>query len=58
MVMIQDSNKPSESDKPLRITGDPMKCQVSLLNRSYKFHNKISWYFAYISLSPYTPEYL
>lgn len=27
MVMIQDSNAPSAHDKPLRITGDPMKCQ-------------------------------
>jgi len=26
MVMIQDSNTPSSYEKPLRITGDPMKC--------------------------------
>ena len=28
MVMIQDSNVPSHQEKPLRITGDPQKCQV------------------------------
>ena len=28
MVMIQDSNVPSHQEKPLRITGDPNKCQV------------------------------
>ncbi|XP_041369415.1 far upstream element-binding protein 1-like isoform X2 [Gigantopelta aegis] len=27
MVMIQDSNSPTAHDKPLRITGDHMKCQ-------------------------------
>lgn len=27
MVMIQDSNAPTAHDKPLRITGDPGKCQ-------------------------------
>ncbi|XP_059142520.1 far upstream element-binding protein 1-like isoform X4 [Physella acuta] len=27
MVMIQDSNAPSAHDKPLRISGDPSKCQ-------------------------------
>lgn len=27
MVMIQDSNQPTAHDKPLRISGDPMKCQ-------------------------------
>jgi hypothetical protein len=27
MVMIQDSNTPTAFDKPLRITGDQMKCQ-------------------------------
>uniref|UniRef100_A0A0B6ZGD1 K Homology domain-containing protein n=3 Tax=Arion vulgaris TaxID=1028688 RepID=A0A0B6ZGD1_9EUPU len=27
MVMIQDSNAPSAHDKPLRITGEPSKCQ-------------------------------
>jgi hypothetical protein len=27
MVMIQDSNVPTAFDKPLRITGDQMKCQ-------------------------------
>ncbi|XP_025113716.1 far upstream element-binding protein 1-like isoform X3 [Pomacea canaliculata] len=27
MVMIQDSNAPTASDKPLRITGEPSKCQ-------------------------------
>ena len=28
MVMIQDSNIPSAAEKPLRISGDPQKCQV------------------------------
>ncbi|KAL8600841.1 hypothetical protein ACOMHN_056499 [Nucella lapillus] len=27
MIMIQDSNTPTASDKPLRITGEPSKCQ-------------------------------
>jgi far upstream element-binding protein len=27
MVMIQDSNIPSSAEKPLRITGEPMRCQ-------------------------------
>lgn len=27
MVMIQDSNIPSANEKPLRISGDPQKCQ-------------------------------
>lgn len=27
MVMIQDSNIPSAAEKPLRISGDPQKCQ-------------------------------
>lgn len=27
VVIIQDSNRPSDEDKPLRITGDPEKCQ-------------------------------
>ncbi|KAL5011503.1 hypothetical protein ScPMuIL_010054 [Solemya velum] len=27
MVMIQDSNVPTSTDKPLRITGEPSKCQ-------------------------------
>jgi far upstream element-binding protein len=27
MVMIQDSNAPTAVDKPLRITGEPAKCQ-------------------------------
>lgn len=27
MVMIQDNNTPSTHDKPLRISGDHMKCQ-------------------------------
>lgn len=27
MVMIQDSNAPSAQDKPLRISGEPSKCQ-------------------------------
>ena len=27
MVMIQDSNAPTAHDKPLRISGDPIKCQ-------------------------------
>ena len=29
MVMIQDTNIPSSMEKPLRISGDPMKCAVS-----------------------------
>ena len=27
MVMIQDSNSPTAHDKPLRISGDPQRCQ-------------------------------
>ena len=27
MVMIQDSNVPTAFEKPLRVTGDAMKCQ-------------------------------
>ncbi|GFS26239.1 far upstream element-binding protein 1 [Elysia marginata] len=27
MIMIQDSNAPTAHDKPLRISGDPIKCQ-------------------------------
>lgn len=27
MVMIQDSNVPTAVEKPLRISGDPQKCQ-------------------------------
>ena len=29
MVMVQDSNVASNQPKPLRITGDPQKCQVN-----------------------------
>lgn len=28
MVLIQDTNRPTDNDKPLRITGDADKCQV------------------------------
>lgn len=32
MVMIQDGPMPTGADKPLRISGDPYKVQVSPLN--------------------------
>ena len=38
MVMIQDSNVPSHQEKPLRITGEPQKCQVQL-----EKHFHITW---------------
>ncbi len=33
MVMIQDSNQPTSMDKPLRISGEAMKCQVGCESR-------------------------
>ena len=40
MVMIQDSNSPSAADKPLRITGEPARCQVAAFSFSvqYPYH--------------------
>lgn len=31
MIMIQDDPMPTGADKPLRITGDPLKVQVGVL---------------------------
>lgn len=33
MVMIQDGPQNTGADKPLRISGDPFKVQVSLMHR-------------------------
>lgn len=35
MIMIQDDPMPTGADKPLRITGDPHKVQVSFRKAPY-----------------------
>lgn len=35
MIMIQDDPMPTGADKPLRITGDPHKVQVSLRRAAF-----------------------
>ena len=37
MVMIQDTNNPTAIEKPLRISGEPMRCQVRLLGKLISF---------------------
>lgn len=52
MIMIQDGPMPTGADKPLRITGDPYKVQVSLCRKPGKPHGV-----RHCLLQLYTPFY-